>query len=336
MHMPFPERVSPDLARAERVQLDWAASHALLPTDRSRRRHLQGRFAELAARFNPVATGEDLDLSVDQMSWFFVFDDLFDTGLGRDPQQARDLVCSVQAVLDADRPALPAHSPPIVVAFADLWLRSRAGMSASWTSRAAAHWWDYLEGHVTETHNRVADGDPDHVEQLAIRAETGGVRPILDLAERLGRFELAPAVCKVDWMLEMQQIAAEVVVLENDVVSLEKEQGIGDHNLVLHLQRRDGLDLDGAIGRVQQLVRTRVERFVRLVDGSDAACRRAGLDDAARGDLARYVRDALVTVMRGAHDWQQRSERYRLQYLAPLPAGAGEPLLSAHPRTRRE
>nr|WP_284290175.1 hypothetical protein [Angustibacter aerolatus] len=36
-------------------------------------------------------------------------------------------------------------------------------------------------------------------------------------------------------------------------------------------------------------------------------------------DVERYVRDALAPVMRGAHDWQQHSERYRAEYLAIPP-----------------
>nr|WP_284291532.1 terpene synthase family protein [Angustibacter aerolatus] len=115
-----------------------------------------------------------------------MFDDLFDTALGRSPEQAVDLVRAVQAVLDREPDV---DDAPIVVAFADVWRRSREGMSEQWTARAVRHWHDYLEGHVQETRNRVADGDPGHAEQAAVRAETGGVRPILDLAERLGGYE---------------------------------------------------------------------------------------------------------------------------------------------------
>ena len=316
-YLPFPIRISPDVARAEAVHLDWPRSFGLLPSEVSARRHVQGRFPELAARFNPRAVGPELDLSTDQMSWFFLFDDLFDGDAGTSVASARALVDAVEAVLsEGDGAAVPDLTNPIVAAFADLWRRSCEGMSPQWRARAAGSWRTYLAGHVTEAANRRADVDPSREAQIAVRAETGGVRPILDLAERLGGYELPDSVWHGPDLSEMRRLAAEVVILDNDIVSVEKEERIGDHNLVLHVERsRTGTSRDQAVAEVAELLRTRTERFLELAVEFTGAGQDPDGRAARAEDRRRYVEDALTTVMRGAHDWQQHSERYRPEYL---------------------
>lgn len=314
-HIPFPDRVSPDVARAEAVHLDWPRSFGLLPTERSARRHVQGRFPELAGRFNPRAVGPELDLSTDQMSWFFLFDDLFDGDAGSSVEKARALVEAVEAVLREEGPG-PDLANPVVAAFADLWRRSREGMSPAWRTRAVTSWRTYLAGHVTEAANRRAVSDPTREEQIALRAETGGVRPILDLAERLGGFEVPDDVWHSPELTEMRRLAAEVVILDNDIVSVEKEERIGDHNLVLHVERRaPGTSRARAVEEVGELLRTRTDRFLDLAATFTDPAFDPGRGDAGTAVRHRYVQDALMSVMRGAHDWQQHSERYRPEYL---------------------
>ena len=77
-HIPLPGRQSPDHARADAEQLAWPRSLGLIRSEAAAERHLRGGYADLASRFYPHATGADLDLGVDLMSWFFLFDDLFE------------------------------------------------------------------------------------------------------------------------------------------------------------------------------------------------------------------------------------------------------------------
>src|SRR5207245_7199944 len=101
------------------------------------------------------ATGAGLDLAIDQPSWYFVVHDHLAGPAGHGPAYTRRLTTAVAAALTA-----PAGIPPpdtgvaLVAAFADLWARSREGMSAGWVTRAAAHWHAYLRAHVTEAVNR--------------------------------------------------------------------------------------------------------------------------------------------------------------------------------------
>ncbi|WP_439674007.1 hypothetical protein [Embleya sp. MST-111070] len=122
LHIPFPCRISPDVDRATERHLAWPLLHGLLADEEAVRRHERARYAELAARFYPDASGADLDLGVDLMSWFFVFHELFDGPSGEDPSRAQALVGSTMEALR--RPVRPSPAP-VVRAFSDLWERSR-------------------------------------------------------------------------------------------------------------------------------------------------------------------------------------------------------------------
>ncbi|MFF1909727.1 cytochrome P450 [Kitasatospora sp. NPDC058218] len=308
LHLPFPARISPDAARAAAEHLQWPRSFGLLPTDEDAERHARAHYAELAARFHPTATGADLTLGVDQMSWFFCFDDTFDGPTGDSPLQARALVDAVTAALDR-RPAPDAL--PIVRAFHGLWQRSTEGMSPAWCARSAAHWRAYLEGHVQEAANRHHRAVLTLEEHLRLRRDTIGVQPTLDLAERIGHYELPDGVFDSSAVATLRTLAAEVDSLHNDLYSLAKEEANADpHNLLLILQR------DGAGGRaasvetVLAMLHTRISRFQALEGELPTADGIAGLARNEREMLRRYVEDALHTVMRGPYDWAARSGRY--------------------------
>jgi pentalenene synthase len=312
-HLPFPTRISQDVDRAEAGILRWPRSFGLFAGADAERRHMQGGFPELAGRFHPSATGCELDLGVDQQSWFFLFDDRFDGPVGQDPVRAKELTDTVIDVLSAPSRRRPAE--PFAAAFADLWERSRAGMAESWCSRAAGNWRSYLAGHVTEAANRDHHARPSAADHLALRRDTCGVPPILDLAERLGHFEVPERAYRCPLVTELRLIAAEVVGLDNEMFSLEKEEAIGDNNLVLILAQEAHCSRAEAIDRICDLIRERTGRFVALERRLPRLCDELGLDEAERSALRRYQLDAVRTIMRGAHDWQRNCARYTSSYL---------------------
>ena len=306
LHIPFPRRKSPDAERAHRVHLGWPRSHGLLPDARAVRRHLMGSYADVAARFHPTATGDDLDLAVDQQSWYFLFDDLFDGPAGTDADRVRELTGDVAAALDGS--GVPRH--PLARAFADLWARSITGMSAVWRARAAADWRAYLGGYVDEALARGGRRLPRFTDHLALRTHTIGALPVLDMAERVGHYECPARALDSSLVDEMRRLAVEVVILDNDIVSVEKEDAVGDVNLVLLLESERGCSRAEAVDRMCVMVAERSDRFVALERELPALAHGLGLDGGERAALERYDRDALRTLMRGAYDWDQQAERY--------------------------
>src|SRR5262245_2188176 len=96
----FPVRRNPDAERARAVHLEWPRKLGLITNGAAAERHRNGDYADLACWFYPAATGSDLDLGVDLMSWFFLFDDQFDGPAGDDPALARQLTDAVIAAVD--------------------------------------------------------------------------------------------------------------------------------------------------------------------------------------------------------------------------------------------
>ncbi|MCZ7415690.1 MULTISPECIES: pentalenene synthase [unclassified Streptomyces] len=312
-HMPLPARQSPEHARAEAEMLAWPRSLGLITSEAAAERHLRGGYADLASRFYPHATGADLDLGVDLMSWFFLFDDLFDGPRGEDPEDAKRLTDAVAAALDGP---LPASAPPIAHGFADLWRRCREEMTPAWCARSTRHWRNYFDGYVDEARSRFRNKPYDcAAEYLAMRRHTIGVQPTVDLAERAGRFEVPHRVFGSAVLDAMLQVAVDVNLMLNDIASLEKEEARGEqNNMIMILRREHGWSKGRSIAHLQDEVHARLEQFLLLESCLPKVGDVYRLDEAEREALERYRTDAVRTVIRGSYDWHRSSGRYDAEF----------------------
>lgn len=316
-HIPLPSRQSPDHVRADAEQLVWPRSLGLIKSEAAATRHLRGGYGQLASRFYPHATGTDLDLGVDLMSWFFLFDDLFDGPRGESPVETKQLTDAVAAALDGH---LPESAAPIAHGFADIWRRSREGMSAAWCARSARHWRSYFDGYVEEALSR---DTPYYsaAQYMAVRRRTIGVQPTVDMAERTGHFEVPHRVFGSAVLSAMLQIAADVNLMLNDIASLEKEEARGEqNNMVLILCREHGWSKDHSIDHIQDAVRACLEQYILLESCLPQVADIFRLNDAERESLDRYRDDAVRPVIRGSYDWHRSSGRYDAEFA--LAAGA--------------
>ena len=311
--IPLPSRQSPDHARADADQLLWPQSQGLINSDAAAERHLRGSYAHLATRFYPHATGDDLDLGVDLMSWFFLFDDLFDGPRGESPQETQRLTDAVAAALDGP---LQDEAPPIAHGFADIWRRTREDMTPAWCARSAHHWRSYLDGYIEEAESRFRNTPYDSAAQyLAMRRRTIGVQPTVDLAERAGHFEMPHRVFDSNALSAMLQIAIDVNVLLNDIASLEKEEARGElNNMVMILRREHGWTKNRSVTHIQNQVDVRLEQYLLLESCLPKIADIFRLDQSERDALDRYRTDALRPVIRGSYDWHRSSGRYDAQF----------------------
>jgi pentalenene synthase len=318
--LPFPARQSPDTDRARAVHLEWPRKLGLITTDAAAERHRKGNYADLACWFYPAATGADLDLGVDLLSWFFLFDDQFDGPVGEDPVLAKRLTDAVSAALDHP---LDARDPLIAHGLADLWRRTCEGMSEDFRARAIRHWRGYIAGQVDEatSRHRAIPDDPERY--LAIRRETIGVLSTVDMAERTSHCEVPKRIYESAVMSAMLQIATDLSVLFNDIASLEKEAARGDqNNMVLILMRENGWTQARSIAHMQQEVRARVEQFVLLESVLPNVYDSFSLDAAERDRTERFRTCGLRPVISGSYDWHLISGRYSADFvLAASQAG---------------
>ena len=318
---PWPVRDNAHLDAARAHALRWMvdlgiAGDAAANEDRYRR----WKLGECAGWFYPAADAPGLAVAACLMGWYFSpFDDQFDGELGRDPQRAVELIGAMTAVLDVPDATAPDGSLPVVLGFADIWRRSRRGMSPAWRLRAAHHWKSYLTGQLAEVVNRRHDRVPDVPSHLRQRVMTTSCEVLIDLIEPMNRIELPPYAWQMPVLDELRQLASEVIVMCNDLVSAEKEEAAGDdNNLLLILERQEGLTRPEAVERMRSMTHERYARFLRLEervpDIEDV------LDDSGCEALHRWVR-GLQAMVAGDNEWEHTSERYVMpdEAIAPPP-----------------
>jgi pentalenene synthase len=304
----FPARINPHFDRAPAAYLPWLRSFGLFATAEEEQKHVEGRYGELAARFHPTATGPGLILAIDQMNWFFCFDDAFDGVRGDDPILAEQLVAAVAGVLDNIGPGSP---EALARSFADVWSRSCMGMSAEWRERAARHWRTYLFAHIIETANRQRRRRLTVKEHLRLRCATVGVQPTLDMSERACGYEVPAAAFDHAHLGAMRTVITEITSIDNDVYSLAKEEAAEEpHNVILILSKELGISREQALVMATRMIDERISRFLALRDQVDEMCGALQLARAQRGDVRRYVHDALETMLRAPVDWSAVSGRY--------------------------
>ncbi|MGV9915081.1 terpene synthase family protein [Streptomyces tendae] len=304
----FPSRISPDFQVAHDRHLAWPKSFGLLSSEQEESRHLRGQFPLIAAMFYPNARGSELDLGVDQQSWYFLFDDALDERWGRSPERVRALVGLVKEGIRGESSPLPLAS-----AFADMRRRSCQGMPEDWVQRSGAHWASYLDHHVHEAHSRQARRPMPLSTYLRVRRHTIGVAPVIDLAERLSSCVLPDRLYELPSLTIMRDMTKMFIICDNDVISLDKDARLGEtNNLVLCLEREQSLSRRVAVEKVLQRQRKVLQLFNITHQSlmSDAAG--DGIEPAERDLLDRYCTDVLQTTIRGAHDWHHTSTRYRM------------------------
>ncbi|MGW2872847.1 terpene synthase family protein [Kitasatospora sp. NPDC001225] len=304
--LPFPSRTSPDFRAAHDRHLDWPRSFGFLATDAERDHHLKGQFPLIAAMFYPNATGAELDIGVDQQSWYFLFDDALDEQWGGTPERVRHLVGLVREGVTGQASPLP-----LAAAFADMRRRSCYGMPEDWIRRSAAHWSSYLDHHVHEARSRQSGAPMPLSTYLRVRRHTIGVAPVVDLAERLSSCVLPDHLYALPHLSVMREMTKTFIICDNDIVSLEKDAAQGErNNLVLCLEREHGLSRAEALDRALRRRGEALELFTGAHRALLAGTATDHLTPAERDLLRRYCTEALQTTIRGAHDWHHASTRY--------------------------
>lgn len=318
-HVPFPHRVSSDLGRAQAHNINWLRGWRLVAPGEETVRYLSFALDLAAGMCHPQAAGAELELGVDQLSFARHFEDSVDGVLRLDPD-ACAAVCRRFAAAVAGGP-VTGPRVPLLAAFLDLWSRSRAGMSRQWRGRAERDWTTYFMGFPATAAAR-RSGAPLTVERhLELRRRTALVRPVLNLTERLSRYEIPAPVLADDLTRRMVVIAEDVVTLISDVQTVEADEAAGEAliNILLLLGRSLGCSRAAAIAIVQTMVSDLTAEFGRLRESLPELAGRLGLPGTDRHHLDLFVADGLCAVMRGTYIWGNaaRPEATRLHHRRP-------------------
>ncbi|MFJ7076596.1 pentalenene synthase [Streptomyces sp. NPDC098781] len=309
IELPIAPRLNSGLAAARERNLEWMRRQALVMGDVAARRYIFSAVADLAAYSYPDAEEDDLDLAFDTMGWFFLFDDLFDVPESHEADEAVDVCKQLIEIVSHPWPRAVDHDAPLVRAFADIWRRSGMGMSAEWRSRAAHNWVDYLTGNLTEEMDRRTWVPKDFATRMRVGHRTLGLIPSLDLAERVGNFEIPQVIWHSSHLDSMRRAAVRAVKLINEVMSLENDDARGDPNLVHCLMRESDCSRQEAIRMAVTLVQAAVDQLGEQVSWIPQFCSRLRLTDAESEKVQRYAA-AMFTWIRGSYDWSRNNGRY--------------------------
>ncbi|ARQ71141.1 terpene synthase family protein [Streptomyces marincola] len=318
--LPFQPRTNPEADRARERHLGWAAGLGLVRGAPALRRYRGWLLTELAATAYPDARGADLDLVTDAVCLGFPLDDQFAGPAGRQPDRAARLCTELAAIPYRAPDARLLLDLPVTRAYRDVWRRSAEGMSPAWRHRAAGHLTRFFRAYVTEALNRSLGVRLTEASYLAVRRDAVGTAPCFDLIERAGHFEVPPAAYWSREVRTLTRCAGDIVLLCNDVHSVEREEAGGDpHNLLLVRQRALRCSRAEAIGHVAALVEERARLFGTVAGRLPGLCRDLRLDAAGGAAVAAYA-DGLRSWMAANGRWGALSGRY-----APEGApGAGE------------
>jgi pentalenene synthase len=193
-------------------------------------------------------------------------------------------------------------------------------MSEEWRQRAAHNWVDYLTGNLTEEIDRRTWVPQDFATRMRIGHRTLGLVPSLDLAERVGHFEIPQLIWHSSHLESMRQAAVDAVKLINEVMSLENDDARGDPNLVHCLVRERDCSRPEAIEMAVALVQSAVARLFALAKRTPLFCTRLGLTSDETDKVRRYA-SAMITWIRGSYDWSRINGRYSPYTASALGSG---------------
>ncbi|MET8565013.1 hypothetical protein ABZV75_32250 [Streptomyces flaveolus] len=309
---PHERPISPDYPHSRDTRLAWLQHHGLLRAPDLIERHQKADYALLAAGCFPHARGADLDLGIDQMNWFFVMDDFFDDAIGKDPTHAKAFITEALNVL-AGKLFQP-H--PVLTSFADLWEREKEGMPPEWIHRAAAHWTNYFLIHVSEASQRSSGQHISPEEHITQRHHSIGCWPTYDMAERTQGFTIPNRLFYSYPFSKLGDTITEVVILHNELVSLEKEIASGEsHNYALLLDQ----PLDEAIATTRARIDDTYRDWLIQCDQLPELYAMLSLTPDEVTAAERYVDDALRACYSGSMTWSYATGRYEVGFPGACP-----------------
>ena len=161
-------------------------------------------------------------------------------------------------------PTAPSNTPSIAAMFYPILTALRDGMDDVSCNRLASDLIGYINAVEAQQTIRMTNTFPSIDEYLRLRAGDIGVCAFITENEYAMSFALPQDVYSSPPMKEILRLAVELVVLANDLLSLQKEVGDGQlDNIVTLLVAHQSLSLDQAVAEVVQMIRIDCARFLK-------------------------------------------------------------------------
>ncbi|EJF60917.1 terpenoid synthase [Dichomitus squalens LYAD-421 SS1] len=256
-------------------------------SQKSQHAHEQGHF-------------EDLRAGIDLMHILFVIDEFSDVGR---PPVVREYG---QIVLDAIRnPDKPRPAGEVILGEMMRQFWARVGRTA--TAQARAHFLETIQAFMDTLVSQAEDRNNTTIRSVhdyfLLRRETIGARPAYVIGEL--RLSIPDEALYHPAIRELEYLAAELIAIDNDLASYNKEQATGNdqHNIVTIVMHHLKLDLDATVDWAADYHKQVQRRFL------DTLKRVPSFGPAVDADLQSYMTQIAIWPQ-GNYCWNFESGRY--------------------------
>jgi hypothetical protein len=305
LYCPFSPAINPQVKEAANHTDAWVASFNL-HNGAAYRQYQEDNFAWLTARFYPKAELEQLKIANDFIVLLFALNDLLD-----DQQTQMHLPSLIEHFIavsrDRDLPAA-GNTPPVLVAWANLWLRIEQVSSPGWRTLFNQRLTSLLQAALRGTTGETIQ-PPTVAQYMEERPCQAGAHVSTCIIPIIEEISLPEEALLHPVLMELEQLSHKLLCWSSDLFSFNKAQAEGDdYNLVNLLQQERRLTLDEALLCAAAIHNTDMRRFVTL------STQIPGFDETTDKAVARYV-EALRRHIRGNVDWSEKdSGRYSFVY----------------------
>ncbi|KAH7886304.1 terpenoid synthase [Phlebopus sp. FC_14] len=313
---PWSRRINPHYEQIKAEADQWFRKFDAL-TSQSLRAFEKCDFARLAALAYPDASRgivlrhdvacrhpnphtEQLRIACELIVVYFIVDEYTDV---EDSTVTAEVV---EIIIDALKcPSKPRPTGEVVLGEIVRQFWSRAIKSASLTSQR--HFIDdyvaYLRGVVVEATDRDKGTRRNIQEYLEVRRLTVGVQSAFVIFEL--DMDLPDEAYYHPTVVELINCITELVIIDNDMASYNREQATGDknHNLISAIMHETGLDSSGAMSRAASY---HAEIETKFIDGLSKVPSWGPLIDS---QLKRYLH-GMANWARANYCWSYESQRY--------------------------
>ncbi|KAJ5895356.1 Terpene synthase metal binding domain protein [Penicillium taxi] len=258
--------LNPFYAKVKTESDEWFAQ-LYGTTEKERMKLDKADFALFAASWTEHAGGPEFRTICDWCNWVFYFDDQFDEGhLCQDPlnaQREADILTQIMTtgLKDDEYKDDPPRARALRSAFRSVWERLVERASKGVQARFREAMQDFCRGLVGQVGVRAELCSQDIAGYLAFRRGSIGVIPCIVFAEYYHNLRLPEEFFRVPAVQRLKDLAAEITVLHNDVLSYHKEYDMGAvHNIVI-IFRQQGMTQQEAYNNVDTLIRQRLQEW---------------------------------------------------------------------------
>lgn len=279
---PWPKSVNPHMDECAAASHAWITSLGLLSPKRLRIMWA-GQNWYLAALSWPHLARPGCQIGCDLLNVFWILDDTTDRCASG--QAVRDLVgCFMDALRHPDKVRAGDSDEWGGAALAQSFMRRMASLGAgpSCAARLVERMQQFCDSVVAQAEDRARGRVREVDAYLEIRRHTIGVYPCYAVLEH--ERAVADHVYEHATMWRLEGLAADLIILDNDLLSYNKEQAVGDegHNLVRVVMEQFGLGLQEAIDWMG-------ERYAEVVDEFLAVYETVSVVFAGDEDAQRYA-----------------------------------------------